>query len=148
MSREKRLQPVLKLAQGKVDEAARALGYLNQKIEQEEATKGLLKNYEAEYLQLMRGGDQPGRRMDVQAVMRYQLFIQRLESAQIQQNEQITLLLQQKEKVTEHWIKTRARAQAVSSVMDAARKEQEWLDARQEQKQADEYTASRYARRS
>lgn len=148
MSREKRLQPVLKLAQGKVDEAARALGYLNQKIEQEQATKGLLKNYESEYLQLMRGGDQPGRRMDVQAVMRYQLFIQRLESAQIQQNEQINLLLQQKEKVTEHWLKTRARVQAVASVMDAARKEQEWLDGRQEQKLADEYTASRYARRS
>lgn len=148
MSREKRLQPVLKLAQGKVDEAARALGYLNQKIEQEEATKGMLKNYEAEYLQLMRGGEQPGRRMDVQAVMRYQLFIQRLESAQIQQNEQITLLQQQKARVTEHWIQTRARAQAVESVMQAARREQEWLDARQEQKQADEFTSSRYARRS
>lgn len=148
MSRERRLQPVLKLAQGKVDEAARALGYLNQKIEQEEATKGMLKNYEAEYLQLMRGGEQPGRRMDVQAVMRYQLFIQRLESAQIQQNEQITLLQQQKARVTEHWIQTRARAQAVESVMQAARREQEWLDARQEQKQADEFTSSRYARRS
>ena len=100
MSRKKRLQPVLKLAEGKVDEASRALGYLNQKIEQEAQTKEQLKVYEKEYLQLMRGGDSPGRKMDIQAVLRYQSFIQRLELAQVQQDEQIELLQRQKAQVT------------------------------------------------
>lgn len=147
MSREKRLQPVLKLAQGKVDEAARALGYLNGKIAVEQATHGQLKNYETEYLQLMRGGDQPGRKMDVQAVMRYQLFIQRLEMAQIQQNEQIKLLEQQKAQVTQHWIKTQARAKAIGSVMDAARQEEAVIANRQEQKLFDEFNSQHSARR-
>lgn len=147
MSREKRLQPVLKLAEGKVEEAARALGYLNQRIAQEESTCAQLKNYEGEYLQLMRGGDAPGRTMNVQAVMRYQLFIQRLETAQIQQNEQINLLQQQKAQVTEHWIKTRARAKAVSSVMEAARAEAELFESRQEQKLFDELSSQRFGRR-
>ncbi|SFX22227.1 flagellar FliJ family protein [Marinospirillum alkaliphilum] len=146
MGREKRLEPVLKMAEAKVDEAARALGYLNQKIAQEEATRALLKNYEGEYLQLMRGGDQAGRRMDVQAVMRYQLFIQRLEAAQIQQNEQLHLLQQQKAQVTEHWIKTRARAQAVSSAMDSIRREEAVQSNRQEQKLFDELNTMRIAR--
>lgn len=146
MGREKRLEPVLKMAEGKVDEAARALGYLNQKIAQEEATCELLRNYEGEYLQLMRGGDQIGRRMDVQAVMRYQLFIQRLEAAQIQQHEQLYLLQQQKAQVTEHWIKTRARAQAVSSAMDSIRREEMVQANRQEQKLFDELNTARTAR--
>lgn len=148
MSREKRLQPVLKLAQGKVDEAARALGYLNGKISAEQATHGQLKNYETEYLQLMRGGDEPGRKMDVQAVMRYQLFVQRLEAAQIQQNEQIKLLEEQKAQVTQHWIKTQARAKAIDSVMEAARKEEMVIANRQEQKMFDEFNSQHYSRRN
>lgn len=148
MSREKRLQPVLKLAQVKVDEAVRALGYLNGKIAVEQETRGQLKNYESEYLQLMRGGEEPGRKMDVQAVMRYQLFIQRLEAAQIQQSEQIKLLEQQKAQVTQHWIKTQARAKAINSVMDAARQEEAVIANRQEQKLFDEFNSQRAARRS
>ncbi|GLR63918.1 flagellar export protein FliJ [Marinospirillum insulare] len=148
MSREKRLQPVLKLAQGKVDEAARALGYLNSKIAAEQATHGQLKNYETEYLQLMRGGDEPGRKMDVQAVMRYQLFVQRLEAAQIQQNEQIKLLEEQKAQVTEHWIKTQARAKAIGSVMEAARQEEAVIANRQEQKLFDEFNSLSASRRN
>lgn len=148
MSREKRLQPVLKLAQGKVNEAARALGYLNSKIAAEQATHGQLKNYETEYLQLMRCGEQPGRKMDVHAVMRYQLFIQRLEAAQIQQNEQIELLEQQKAQVTEHWIKTQARAKAIGSVMEAARKEEAIAINRQEQKMFDEFNSQHASRRN
>ncbi|WP_027847991.1 flagellar export protein FliJ [Marinospirillum minutulum] len=147
MSREKRLQPVLKLAQGKVDEAARALGYLNSKIAAEQATQGQLKVYESEYLQLMRGGDEPGRKMDVHAVMRYQLFVQRLEAAQIQQNEQIKLLEEQKAQVTEHWIKTQARAKAISSVMEAARQDEAVMANRQEQKLFDEFNSQRASRR-
>lgn len=148
MSREKRLQPVLKLAEGKVEEAARALGYLNSKIAVEQATHGQLKNYEKEYLQLMRGGDQPGRKMDVHAVMRYQLFIQRLEAAQIQQNEQIKLLEDQKAQVTEHWIKTQARAKAIGSVMETARNDEAVMANRQEQKLFDEFNSQRASRRS
>ncbi len=148
MSREKRLQPVLKMAQGKVDEAAKALGYLNSQIAAEQATKGQLKNYESEYLQLMRGGDAPGRRMDVQAVMRYQLFIQRLETAQIQQSEQIKLLEQQKAQVTQHWIKTQARAKAIDSVMEAARQEDSIIANRQEQKLFDEFNSQKASRQS
>lgn len=148
MSREKRLQPVLKLAQVKVDEAVRALGYLNGKIAVEQETRGQLKNYESEYLQLMRGGEEPGRKMDVQAVMRYQLFIQRLEAAQIQQSEQIKLLEQQKAQVTQHWIKTQARAKAINSVMDAARQEEAVIANRQEQKLFDEFNSQRAARRT
>lgn len=148
MGREKRLQPVLKLAEGKVDEAARALGYLNSKIAEEQATRAQLKNYESEYLQLMGGGDTPGRKMDVHAVMRYQLFIQRLEAAQIQQNEQIKVLEEQKAQVTQHWIKTQARAKGISSVMESARKENEIIANRQEQKLFDEFNSQKASRQS
>ncbi|SFC17507.1 FliJ protein [Marinospirillum celere] len=148
MSRQKRLQPVLRLAEGKAEEASRALGYLNQKIEQEAQTKEQLKGYEKEYLQLMRCGDEPGRRMDIQAVLRYQAFVQRLEHAQIQQQEQIELLQRQKDQVTEHWIKTRARVKGLESIIESARREEEREAERKEQKLADEFTSTRYARNS
>ena len=148
MGREKRLQPVLKLAQGKVDEAARALGYLNGKIAAEQATRGQLKNYETEYLKLMGGGSEPGRKMDVHAVMRYQLFIQRLEVAQIQQNEQIKLLEQQKAQVTQHWIKTQARAKGIGSAIESARREDDVIANRQEQKLFDEFNSQRASRKN
>ncbi len=148
MSREQRLQPVLKLAQGKADEASRALGYLNQKIDQEAETKSQLKAYEQEYLQLMRGGDQPGRRMDIQAVLRYQSFIQRLEQAQIQQDEQIELLQRQKDQVTQHWVKTRAKVKGLESIIEAARQEERQLIEQREQKLADEFTSNRFAHRT
>ena len=96
----------------------------------------------------MRGGDEPGRRMDVHAVMRYQLFIQRLELAQIQQNEQIQLLEQQKAQVTQHWIKTQARAKGIGSAIESARKEDEIIANRQEQKLFDEFNSQRAARQS
>lgn len=147
MSRAKRLLPVLQMAQKKVDEAAQALGYLNQRIAQEEATKQQLKNYEGEYLELMRGGYQPNRSMNVQAVMGYQSFIQRLELAQIQQQEEINLLASQKYQVTQHWIKTRARAQAIESAIATAKQEESLLAARQEQKELDEFTSQSFVRR-
>lgn len=146
MSRQKRLQPVLRLAEGKAEEASRALGYLNQKIEQETETKEQLKVYEKEYLQLMRCGDQPGRRMDIQAVLRYQAFVERLEKAQLQQQEQIEQLERQKAQVTEHWIKTRARVKGLEAIIETARREEERLADRKEQKLADEFTSVRYAR--
>ena len=147
MSRVKRLDPVLKLAQGKVDEASRALGYLNQKIEQEAGTKEQLKAYEKEYLQLMRGGEQPGRRMDIQAVLRYQAFVQRLEQAQIQQDEQLELLQRQKQQVTQHWIQTRARVQGLESLIQAAQRQQDKIEEQKEQKLADEMTTIRQSHR-
>lgn len=146
MSRAKRLQPVLQMAQNKADAAAKALGYLNSKIAAEVATQGQLHSYEKEYLQLMRGGDAPGRSMNVQAVMRYQLFIQRLEAAQVQQQEQIQLLESQKEQVTQHWISTQARVKAISSAMRTAEAEQQMYDNRQEQKMFDEFNSQKASR--
>ncbi|MFK7159763.1 flagellar export protein FliJ [Marinospirillum sp. MEB164] len=149
MSREKRLVPILQMAQKKVDEASRALGYLNQKIAEEEQTRKQLKNYESEYMQLMRGGDTPGRPVNIQAMMRYQAFIQRLELAQIQQQQQISLLEQQKQQVTQHWIQVRAKAQAVEKVMVQLRNEEALIAARAEQKMLDELSSLKnYARRS
>lgn len=147
MSRAKRLQPVLKMALQKVEEAAQALGYLNQRLAQEEATKEQLKNYEGEYLELMRGGYEPNRVMNVQAVMGYQNFIQRLELAQIQQQEEINLLASQKDQVTQHWIKARARAQAIEAAIETAKQEESLYAARQEQKELDEFTSQSFIRR-
>lgn len=141
MSRAKRLQPVLQMAQAKVDEAEQALGYLNSRINEEEATKKQLETYEGEYLELMRGGYEPNRVMKVQDVMRYQSFIQRLEQAQIQQQEEITLLESQKEQVSQHWIKTRARAQAIEAAIEVAKQEENLKASREEQKQLDEFTS-------
>ncbi len=146
MQRDKRLKPVLHLAQNKVDEAARALGYLNQKLAEETQLAQQLSQYEQEYLQLMRGGDAPQRAMDVQAVLRYQSFIQRLEQAQLQQQEQINLLNQQKAQVTAHWVKTRARARAIESAIEAAQAQQQVWQNRLEQKQQDEASVQRFAR--
>lgn len=147
MSRVKRLQPVLQLAQGKADEAARALGYLNGKIAAEVAAQDQLKDYEKEYLGLMRGGSNPGRPMNVQAVMRYQSFIQRLDAAQIQQGEQIKLLEDQKAQVTQYWIETQARVKAISSVLESAAAEERLHANRQEQKLFDEFNSQHAARR-
>lgn len=141
MSRAKRLQPVLRMAQQKVEEASQALGYLNQRIAEESATKNQLSGYEGEYLELMRSSHEAGKNMNINATLNYQVFIQRLKLAQIEQQEAINLLESQKQQVMQHWIKTRARQQAVEAVIASAKAEEELIASRQEQKLLDELTS-------
>lgn len=141
MSRAKRLQPVLRMAQQKVEEASQALGYLNQRLAEETATKNQLIDYEGEYLELMRSSHEAGKKMNISATLNYQVFIQRLKLAQVQQQESINLLESQKQQVMQHWIKTRARQQAIEAVIASALEEEALVESRQEQKLLDELTS-------
>lgn len=143
-----RLRPVLDMALRKEQEAAQALGYLNQKITQEHQTLQQLKEYEQDYHQNVIAkrmqGDQVFNRY---SLLRYQNFISRLNEAVGQQEAQIDQVEGQLQQVREYWMKSRARVQAIESVMRKAQEREQVAAAKREQKMVDELVCIAAARR-
>lgn len=148
MASSHRLLPVLRLEKQKEDQAALALGYLNQQIDQERSTLSQLENYQREYLDMMSHNGQAGQVVNIQSMMRYQQFVERLEKAQHQQHDQIEQLYRQHEQVKAHWVEKRARVKALESLIERDQQKAQQLEMKREQKQLDEFSNYRFARQT
>lgn len=143
---DKRLAPILDIAQKKSDEAARALGVLNQKLSRENTMLNQLQVYQGDYMNMMGEMCKPGQRLDINHIVRYQNFIDRLQTAQRQQNDQIAIINAQKEQVKEYWLKTRARVKALESVIEKDAKVRQYKQDKIEQKNSDEFSQNKFHR--
>lgn len=143
---DQRLAPILGIAQKKSDEAARALGVLNQKLSDENRMLNQLQVYQGDYVNMMGEMCKPGQRLDIKHIMRYQNFIDRLELAQRQQNDQIAVITAQKEQVKNYWLKTRARVKALESVIEKDEKKRQYQQDKIEQKNSDEFSQNKFHR--
>jgi len=85
MRRSQRVQPVLELAENKVQELARALGQEQQRLAQMQLQLTELERYRDLYQQEMKARSQDG--LDIRQLREFHAFVERLESALRQQQQ-------------------------------------------------------------
>lgn len=137
MNREKRLQPVLRLADRDVQKAARALAFMQQRLRQEEEKLGQLHHYQQEYHELIRRDGSAGiTSARLQMISR---FSSNLDHAMTQQQQQIAQVQQQLDQVRAHWQSKDMRYRQLEKMMERIRVQENARRDRQEQRNHDEY---------
>lgn len=139
------LQPLLDLANERMDEAARRLGELIASEQAGEQKLALLQQYRDEYrnrfLETVRGGVGP------EVLRNFSAFIARLDEAIALQKAQVERFKQQTAQGQQHWIAERNRVKAFDTLSERHYKGVAQKEAKQEQKFADEHAAKQFRQR-
>lgn len=143
MRRSQRVQPVLELAENKVQELARALGQEQQRLAQMQLQLTELERYRDLYQQEMKARGQDG--LDIRQLREFHAFVERLESALRQQQQGLSQQQQRCDQVRGKYLTERARAQALDKVIERYRNEESAQLARREQNELDDLV-QRYPR--
>jgi flagellar FliJ protein len=143
MQRSQRVRPVLKLAENKVQELARALGQEQQRLAQMQLQLTELERYRDLYQQEMKARSQDG--LDIRQLREFHAFVERLESALRQQQQGLGQQQQRCDQVRGKYLAERARAQALDKVVERYHNEESAQLARREQNELDDLV-QRYAR--
>lgn len=145
MTRSKRMNPVLKVAEHREKDAARRLGQTQQRLQQQQARLRELIGYRDEYN--LKFQQTCGAGVDVKQLQEYRLFLSRLNDAIAQQQRVIVNAEREVERARAGWLSTRTRSQALDKVRDrfihAERQEAE----RREQADLDERSTQQASRR-
>lgn len=140
MTRSKRLNPVLRVAEHREKDAARLLGQSQQRLQQHQARLRELISYRDEYNLKFQQTCSAG--VDVKQLQEYRLFLSRLNDAIAQQQRVMANAERELEQARAAWLRTRTRSQALDKVrdrfidaerQDAERREQADLDERSTQ---------------
>jgi flagellar protein FliJ len=130
-SRSDRLQPAVDQAQRRQKDALQRLADHQQKLAQAEQQWDELKRYRQDY-SLSDGG------LTVSALLNRQQFVERIDQAIVQQGRLIERLQRQVESSRERWLQANARENALDSVVERFRKQEEQREQRREQAEVDE----------
>ncbi|MDX1490432.1 MAG: flagellar export protein FliJ [Pseudohongiellaceae bacterium] len=144
MKRSKRMAVVVDLAKHKVQEAAKAVAYVQNQLRQEEGQLVQLHEFLDEYRANSR--EQGSKGISVQQFRIYNDFAENVEQAIVQQKQQIGVVEGQLEQVRQHWRHLDARFKGLEKLLDKIIAEEEAEAERQLQKEQDEF-ASRSNRR-
>lgn len=140
MTRSKRLNPVVKVAEHREKDAARLLGQSQQRLEQQRARLRELIGYREEYH--LKYQQTCGRGIDVKQLQEFRMFLARLNDAIAQQQKTVVQVERDVERCRAGWLRTRTRSQALDKVREryqhvereeADRREQADLDERSTQ---------------
>jgi flagellar FliJ protein len=130
-SRADRLQPVVDLAEEKVENAVRVLATQQRALADAEHQLVELRKYRNEYAEMPDG-------IGVAALLNRQQFLQKIDMAIVQQLGEV----QRREQALDHaqrlWSDARGRAKALDSVTTKYREQERKSEDRREQAQADE----------
>lgn len=137
MNRTQRLQPVLRLADREVQKAARALAFMQQRLQQEQDKLRQLHHYQQEYHELVIRDGSAG--ISSARLQMISSFSGNLDNAMTQQEQQIALVQGQLDQVREHWRSKDLRYRQLEKMMDRIRAQEDVRRARQEQRTHDEY---------
>jgi len=143
MQRSQRVQPVLELAENKVQELARALGQEQQRLAQMQLQLNELERYRDLYQQEMKARSQGG--LDIRQLREFHAFVERLELALRQQQHGLSQQQQRCDQARSKYLAERAGAQALGKVVERYRNEESALLARREQNELDDLV-QRYPR--
>lgn len=136
MTRSKRMDPVVKVAENREQAAARLLGEAQQRLQQQERRLGELVEYRDQYSQQFQHSS--GQGMGVARLQDYRVFLARLNDAIQQQHIVVERCRQDCERQRGHWMATRTRTQALGKVVERYRREERHAAERREQHDLDE----------
>jgi flagellar FliJ protein len=144
MSRNFSLQPLLDLMRDRADEATRQLGQLIAAEQDARSRLALLTQYREEYVQRFRDAQTGG--LTLQAWRNYQDFIDKIDVAITQQSALVETSAQETATGQAHWKTQNRKLKAIDTLALRHQKSLLEKDARQEQKQLDEFATRRYQR--
>jgi flagellar protein FliJ len=130
-SRSERLQPAVDQAQRRQKDALQRLAEHQQKLAHAEQQLEELKRYRRDY-SLSDGG------LTVTALINRQQFVERIDQAIVQQGHMVERLQRQLDTARQRWLQAHARENALDSVVDRLRKQEEQREQRLEQAEVDE----------
>ncbi|MGP0172420.1 flagellar export protein FliJ [Pseudomonas sp. NCHU5208] len=136
LSRAKRLQPVVEMAEKAEREAARQLGHCQGLVSQAEAKLGELERFRGDYQQ--QWISEGSRGVSGQWLMNYQRFLAQLETAIGQQNQSLDWHRANLDKARGIWQQRYARLEGLRKLVQRYRDEARQAEDRREQKLLDE----------
>lgn len=139
------LQSILDLSQLKLDESARRLGELIASEQEAKKRLSLLIEYRDEYHGRFLAAARDG--LGREQWHNYQSFLDKLDSA----IQQATAMMARSRELTtagqKDWLDKRGRVKAFDTLAQRHQAQEDYLEARQEQKETDEGAARRHAKR-
>jgi len=130
-SRSERLQPAVDQAQRRQKDALQRMAEQQQKLANGEQQLEELRRYRRDY-RLGDGG------MTVSALLNRQQFVERIDQAIVQQERLIERLQRQVEAARQRWLQAHARENALDSVVERFRQQEQQREQRLEQAEVDE----------
>jgi flagellar protein FliJ len=140
-SRSDRLQPAVDQAQRRQKDALQRLADHQQKLAHAQQQLEELRRYRRDY-SLGDGG------LTVSALLNRQQFVERIDQAIIQQGHLVERMQRQMESSRQRWLQAHARENALDSVVERFRKQEQQREQRLEQAEVDERMQYRNRRMS
>ena len=141
MKRSQRLAVVVALAKRKTEEAARALAYIQQRLQADQQQQDQLEQYLLEYRGALQTQGQQG--VSAQQFRVFVDFSQNVERAIEQQKQQVATVMRQVEQIRRHWQKLDARQQGLEKLLARILVEESAAEDRIAQKEQDEFAGRR-----
>jgi flagellar FliJ protein len=137
MKKSRRLQPVVKVAESREQQAARALGESQSQLSQAQQRHAELLRYKEEYLQRFHAAGKVG--MNAAQMEDYRQFLVKLDQAIEQQRQVVEQAAQVLETKRRHWFEKRTKTQALDKVVSRYQSAEQRQQDRQEQNEQDEH---------
>lgn len=141
MSRVKRMQPVLRLAELEVEKVGRQLALAQQKAEAEQSKLLQLKDYQQEYRVRLQSAGQAG--ITVDRLRLFDGFHQQLDRAIAQQQQLIEHLQAEQTALHALWQEKDIRFKSLQKMLERIERESRVQQSRSEQRNHDEYARRR-----
>jgi flagellar protein FliJ len=138
MKRSQRLEPVVKVAQSREQQAARALGDSQQALSQAEQRLAELKNYREEYVHRFHASGAAG--MSAVQMGDYRLFLSNLSRAIEQQVGLVEQAAAGVEQQRQHWFSRRGKVKMLGNVVSRIQADEQRVVDRKEQLEQDEHS--------
>lgn len=136
MTRSKRMQPMVRMAEHREREAARVLGESRRHLEHHEGRLAELIAYRDEYTDRYR--DCSGGGMGAMRLNEYRVFLERLNQAIEQQREAVEQARIDCEQRRQGWLASRTRTQALGKAVERFHQEERRERGRREQREQDD----------
>ena len=141
MKKSQRLEPVVKVAENREQQAARALGQAQAQMNQAEQRLAELKNYKEEYLR--RFHTQGSRGMSAAQMEDYRRFLAKLDAAIAQQQRVVEQAARAVEVQRNHWFERRGKTRALDKVVERYQADEQRREDLKEQGEQDEQNQCR-----
>lgn len=136
MKRSKRMKPVVRVAENREQQAARALGAAQGRLAQAQQQLAELQHYRDDYRQRFQQAGATG--MGAAQLADYQQFLHKLGLAIEQQSQQVAQARREVETRRTQWFTSRGKVRMLDTVVARYRAIEEQQAARQEQREQDE----------
>ena len=140
--RSQRLKPVSDLAKLNLDKAEAEMGRCRQLLAQEQQKLIGLINYQGEYREMVHGNS--GVSVSANQLQMTQAFLKQLQTAIEQQQQHIVAIERQLQVVIENWRQRHGSSEAITKVIDSAKKEERAELDRKQQNETDDIAQMRF----